>query len=256
LDVQSSPKAIKQRSELLSAYDTLTSHLTTTFTALAMAMAEVRKDDEKKASTSSHRAYLAIVLGPSLGTAKSKVFLGIDHLGMHVNPGGGDGTGDEMEDESSSESDEEDSESTSEDEESGEAEGEEEEEKEDEGEGEEGPSDSESEEEEDDEKESSEDSDTGPVLEQAGRKVLLQTPLSKPNARQPKAVSPPTITHAEEQRFLQNADRLLSRTLAAADAEGYGLASEMCKRLAALIWTSLTPHFSHNSNARLNSCPS
>jgi hypothetical protein len=36
-------------------------------------------------------------------------------------------------------------------------------------------------------------------------------------------------SHASEQKFLQNAERLLSRTLAAADADGRGIISEMCK---------------------------
>lgn len=39
---------------------------------------------------------------------------------------------------------------------------------------------------------------------------------------------PPYLSRAEEQKFLQNADRLLSRTLAAADAESNGITSEMC----------------------------
>ena len=40
--------------------------------------------------------------------------------------------------------------------------------------------------------------------------------------------SPPYISHAEEQRFLNSADRLLSWTLAGADAESYGLSAELC----------------------------
>ena len=39
---------------------------------------------------------------------------------------------------------------------------------------------------------------------------------------------PPYLSRAEEQKFLQNADRLLSRILAAADADGNGITSEMC----------------------------
>lgn len=39
---------------------------------------------------------------------------------------------------------------------------------------------------------------------------------------------PPYMSRAEELRFLQNAERLLSRTLAAADAEGNGISSELC----------------------------
>lgn len=39
---------------------------------------------------------------------------------------------------------------------------------------------------------------------------------------------PPYLSRAEEQKFLQNADRLLARTLAAADADVNGITSEMC----------------------------
>jgi hypothetical protein len=48
---------------------------------------------------------------------------------------------------------------------------------------------------------------------------------------------PPTaqISHASEQRFLQNAERLLSRTLAAADADGRGMISEMCTFLSSVL---------------------
>lgn len=38
---------------------------------------------------------------------------------------------------------------------------------------------------------------------------------------------PPYCSHAEEQRALQAAERLLARTLAAADAEGNGMSAEM-----------------------------
>ena len=50
---------------------------------------------------------------------------------------------------------------------------------------------------------------------------------------------PPYISHAEEQRFLNSADRLLSRTLAGADAENYGLSAELCTVL--LLSSSQSP---------------
>ena len=51
---------------------------------------------------------------------------------------------------------------------------------------------------------------------------------SDSNEEEDTAPSPPYISHAEEQRFLNSADRLLSRTLAGADAESYGLSAELC----------------------------
>ncbi|KAH6890102.1 hypothetical protein BKA70DRAFT_1202287 [Coprinopsis sp. MPI-PUGE-AT-0042] len=222
----SSPKAAKQRIELLSAYDTLTSHLTTTFSALAMALSEAREKDKKEPPSSHHRAYLAILLGPSLGTAKAKVFLGVDHLGLDVNRAAGIPTKPEIGDDRSSESNGNDLETTSEEEEEESEEGETEESEEDEDE--EGPSTSESEDEgEDDDEAQESDLEKDPEEAPKTRRHILQSPPPKPDARQPTATSPPNVSYAEEQRFLQNADRLLSRTLASADAEGYGLASDM-----------------------------
>jgi hypothetical protein len=45
---------------------------------------------------------------------------------------------------------------------------------------------------------------------------------------------PPYCSHAEEQRALQAAERLLARTLAAADAEGNGMSAEMGPSLPSL----------------------
>lgn len=78
-------KATKQRSELVFAVDTLTSHLQTTFTALSSAFAERERknfpgptDRDRRIPTS--RAYMMFVLGPSVGAAKAKIALVADGL--------------------------------------------------------------------------------------------------------------------------------------------------------------------------------
>ncbi|KAJ3513368.1 hypothetical protein NLJ89_g2986 [Agrocybe chaxingu] len=151
-------------------------------------------------------AYLAILVGPSIGTAKSKVFLGINGLEMRVwgedkvmvqktkeqeNEEGDDDDDGEVEGGSEDDSDDEASESAEE------------------------PEDSEEEDEASDEDQSTED-ENGDESD-SGNYSVTDNP-SPP---------PPYISHAEQQRFLQNADRLLSRILATADADGNGITSEM-----------------------------
>ncbi|EAU82417.2 hypothetical protein CC1G_11103 [Coprinopsis cinerea okayama7 len=215
-------KAAKQRTELLNAFDTLSSHLTTTFTALSTALARSSSKENKDASPVDHRAYVAILLGPSLGTAKSKVFLGVDQFdariwGMQEEQTGGNDDEDEdtdEDDESGSEAESGDEEATSDEEGPSDSESE----------GSEGESDGESDDEDgsDNDGGSSHTSETEEATSKENGKILaIEVP------RGPRIVAPPTVSFAEEQRFLQNAERLLSRTLAAADASGYGLASEM-----------------------------
>ncbi|KAF9035381.1 hypothetical protein BDZ89DRAFT_1157784 [Hymenopellis radicata] len=74
-----SAKSAKLKDQLLDAFDTLTSHLDTTFTALSTAFAKRRGR-----GTSSSRVYLAIMLGPSVGTAKARVLLAVDGLETKV----------------------------------------------------------------------------------------------------------------------------------------------------------------------------
>ncbi|KAF8164743.1 hypothetical protein B0H34DRAFT_793205 [Crassisporium funariophilum] len=177
-------RATKLRGELLASYDTLTSHLDTTFTALSTALARCSSES----GTNLTQAYLAILVGPSVGSAKSKVLLGIDGFEKRIWGSRGDvyeyaevkgkktenETNDDFEhEEDSDQSDEEPEESEEEDE------------------------DEDSEDDQEDEEENSPSSPT------------------------------PYLSHAEQQKFLQNADRLLSRTLAAADADGIGIVSEM-----------------------------
>ncbi|CAA7269163.1 unnamed protein product [Cyclocybe aegerita] len=199
---QTNSRAFKQRTELLSSYDTISSHLDTTFSALSTALARSSRHTQRKVAL----AYLAILVGPSIGTAKSKVFLGIDGLEMRVwgedrvtaqktkeqeKEAGDDDDDSEVEGGSEDDSDDEASESAEE------------------------PEDSEEEDEASDEDQSIED-ENGDESD-SGNYSVTDNP-SPP---------PPYVSHAEQQRFLQNADRLLSRILATADAGGNGITSEM-----------------------------
>ena len=137
------------------------------------------------------QAHLAILVGPSIGAAKAKVILGIDGLETRV---WGRDRGSTISCDYADESDEEDANESSEDED------------EDDQETREEPPESE------DEEEDGEQDEDGDDEEDCSR---LPSP-------------PPYPSRAEEQKLLQSADRLLSRTLAAADANGNGIASEMC----------------------------
>ena len=199
---QANTRAVKQRAELLASFDTLSSHLDTTFTALSTAFARCQSSSLSSDSVAKKfppksrvaRAYLAILVGPSLSTPKSKVMLTVDGLDARIwgqreessKPEEEDGGVDEeVDDEGADDDDHTDSD------------------------GQEEPEDSDEDGEDvsklDDDTDSNEEEDTAPP--------------SPP---------PPYISHAEEQRFLNSADRLLSRTLAGADAENYGLSAELC----------------------------
>ena len=200
---QANTRAAKQRAELLASFDILSSHLDTTFTALSTALARcqsssllssdsVAKNLPPKSGVA--RAYLAILVGPSLSTPKSKVILTVDGLDARIwgqreesgKPEKEDPEVDEEVDDDDEEEDDDDDHADSEDQEE--------------------PEDSDD----DDEDASESDGD------------------SDSNEEEDTAPSPPYISHAEEQRFLNSADRLLSRTLAGADAESYGLSAELC----------------------------
>ena len=170
----------KQRAELLASFDTISSHMDTTFSALSTALSRCSNN---KDSTNA-RVYLAILVGPSLESAKSKVILGIDGLekriwGNHINVSNTQ----EAEDDEEPETEVDDAEY---------------------------PDDSQSDESEDEESE--DESEDG--------YENVATVSSLP--------SPGQLSHESEQRFLQNAERLLSRTLAVADGDGKGIISEMC----------------------------
>lgn len=139
--------------------------------------------------------------------AKSKLIVGID--GLEARVWGSDG-GSSISRNHADESDAED------------ANGSQEDEDEEGGDSEEEPADSEDEDEdeeqdEDGDEEQDEDGDEEQDEDEEDQ-GYSQVPSSLPHY----------LSRAEEQKFLQNADRLLSRTLAAADADGNGITSEMC----------------------------
>jgi hypothetical protein len=200
--MQSSARAIKQRTDLLQSFDTLTSHLNTTFTALSTALARRSSKTDHLTDSKSHRdrerAYLAILVGPSTGSARSKVIYAVDGLETKV----WGVRHDVIDLEEGEEDDEQPSDSDSEDENS-----EEDISSEDEG----------SASCEDDSEEEHSDDD----------KLSNEAP-SPPQSRSPSPPPPPSTAYLEQQQALNAADRLLSRTLAEADAEGQGMATEMC----------------------------
>lgn len=154
------------------------------------------------------QAHVAILVGPSLGTAKSRVILGIDGLETRIwgarEDGGAKNAGADQE---SDEGEEEGSSADESDESAEEPEGSDDDDDEDEDEA----GDDSAEGDDDGEEEESAHFDDG-----------------KPAASPPASPPPPSYTsYADEQRFLQTSDRLLSRTLAAADADGRGISSEM-----------------------------
>ncbi|CAK5276270.1 unnamed protein product [Mycena citricolor] len=75
---KSAPKALKHRTDLLAAFDTLGSHLITTFAALSTALALV--DGGPVVARPPRKGYLAVLVGPSVGAAKTKVMYAVDGL--------------------------------------------------------------------------------------------------------------------------------------------------------------------------------
>jgi hypothetical protein len=172
----------------LSSFDTILSHLETTSSALSTALARSRSRDDFPLA----QAYLSFLVGPGIRTAKARVILGIDGLEKRVWGSRVDscspsrGTADDKTFHSKRDADLEEG---------------------DENEGIEGdaeePDDSEEEEETDEESVHSDDSE------------------SDAESSRHHSVDPtPYMSRAEEQKILQNADRLLSRVLASALANG------------------------------------
>ena len=187
------------RTEFLTTFDTIASNMDTTFSALSTALSRCSNNKDSTIT----RAYLAIFLGPSLGSAKSKVILGIDGLekriwGNHANVSRTQEAGGDEDEEQDVVSETEDDDSA-----------------EDPVESESDGSEEELEEESEDEDEDEDDSEN------------ISGMSSPPLTAQ--------MSHASEQKFLQNAERLLSRTLAAADADGRGMISEMCTFLRSAL---------------------
>ena len=76
--VSSASRAAKKRSDMINAFDELSSHLHTTFSALSTALAR------NPTHRSTETVYLALVLGPTIGAAKARVVLALEGLEVKV----------------------------------------------------------------------------------------------------------------------------------------------------------------------------
>ncbi|OJT10582.1 hypothetical protein TRAPUB_12881 [Trametes pubescens] len=283
----SNAKVAKKREELLATFDTLSSHLRTTFVALSTAYAKCKLAKDKaadvpgdensqkvsRASSSTNgtqrgSAHLMFILGPSVGAARARILLTIDGLEVKVwgervdmtshedadEPGDedsvdNDGTDEETED--SDDTEDEDSEEDSDETGSEESSEEEGELSESESDSASGPPASRS---------PSPDPPTRSLAPSPESPLVLLKPLSAfpehppnppaasapstatatatpppttirpsgPASRQTSPTPAPAPSYAEEQAALRAAERLLSRTLMTAWADGGGdMASEL-----------------------------
>ncbi|KAJ7667072.1 hypothetical protein B0H17DRAFT_1089223 [Mycena rosella] len=179
---KSNPRALKLRTDLLASFDTLSSHLNTTFSALSTAFA-LTSAPELKAYRPTRRAYLAILVGPSIGSAKTRVMFAVDGLVAKVW-----GERDDVEDEDSDSS-------------------------------EDGDGDADDD---DDEEQGSEASDTESSTdsdEDASSPPPSRSPSPSPctSPSPVPQVAEPVPSRIQTQQTLRAADRLLSHTLATAD---------------------------------------
>ncbi|KAH0586820.1 hypothetical protein H2248_005667 [Termitomyces sp. 'cryptogamus'] len=207
-NTKSSPRALKQRNELLSSFDTLTSHLNTTFTALSSAFARISSISKYQgANTAKYnctRAYLGIFVGSSPATAKAKVLFAVD--GLEIKAIGVRNDRSDYDDKDVSPSEEED--------------GNEEEELE------------EADDSDDDSEEDGEGDEKVVMVEEVTDEDEDEDNESStlpPESRSP-SPEPCYPSHAEQQRTLQAAERLFSRTLAAADVNGNGMSADLGER--------------------------
>ena len=230
-------RAAKKCAEMITAFDELSSHLHTTFSALSTALARNQKLRKKDT------VYLALVLGPTIGAPKARIVLVLEGFEVKIwghqegaegprpssadfhegecdsdgcsSDGDSDANGDEDEDEGSDIADTEVDVNTA-----------------------------------------KENSSSPPTSEPPSSRspsplsdVLSQPSVSAPasttsrplrlslspksptssSTSQPYLAPKPTRTHAEEQRTLRAAERLLARTLVDANAEGggVGMAAEL-----------------------------
>jgi hypothetical protein len=232
-NASSASRAAKKRVEMITAFDELSSHLHTTFSALSTALARNQNHGE------TDTVYLALVLGPTIGAPKARVVLVLEGLEVKiwgegveraqlssVDPHEGEGDSDDC---------------------SGD-----------------GDSDASGDSDEDEDDIADDDADINTAKEDASSPPPSEPPssrstsplsdaLSQPSASAPASttsrplrlsLSPksptscsasqpylapkPAQTHAEEQRALRAAERLLARTLVNANAEsGGGMAVEL-----------------------------
>ncbi|CCM04750.1 uncharacterized protein FIBRA_06940 [Fibroporia radiculosa] len=250
---KSDSRATKRRIELLSAMDTLSSHMQTTFSALSTAIARRNSSPAGVNSPTSERAsaHLVFVVGPSVGAARARVVFAVDGLEVKLWGRREDssdirysGRGEKIQEGEDGESDEE-----TEDEESDE----ESEDKESDEESEGGDSDEGSEDEDEEDEDDGYDEESNEGLkrisngegeseigsETASEPPLSRSPSPSPSGSQcsrPSTPATPPVqsanhekspvmssqTYAEEQQSLRAAERLLSRILANACAEENG----------------------------------
>ena len=223
---QSNARASRKRAELLSSFDALSSHLTSTFSALSTALArasyrngystDTQETVEGTGAKKTGRAYLAILVGASISSAKSKVVVGINGLEVKIW-----GTRDDVvpaakkivHDNNSEEAEE--------------KEGEKSDDKEEEDESDDGEDSDDDDDDENDGEESNSDDDNAsePPTDSDTESQSSNRSESPP----PPSLHPAPPTHAEDgqERALHVADRLLARTLAAFDGSGHSMASEM-----------------------------
>lgn len=287
---QSNSKATKKRMELVSAIDTLNSHLQTTFVALSSALYDMMHiagcegaAPERTPYDAIARAHMMFVVGPSIGAARAKVAFVVDGLEVKSwserqdawpqgepldnnqawrTSASGDSTGDK----SDEESDDEDSENS------------EDEELADDGfvarepcsparwgesiyrdetpgcEDEPPPSRSPSPSPSTSTVSSCARSRPTTPIEHIGPQEVAPLCTTETRLNNAKPMPPPMRSHAEEQGVLRSADRLLSRTLATACAEDDGgLSSELRESCGAITIPALqlTPFYSCFSDTHL-----
>jgi hypothetical protein len=217
---------------MIDAFDVLSSHLHTTFSALSTALAR------NPARRGTDTVYLALVLGPTIGAPKARVILAIEGLEIKIwgerediseetllsSEGGDDDDyssddGSEAEDESTHEDHDADSTSDVGD-----------------GDAQESPSSPPA-----SEPPSSRSPSPSPSSEESSRPpspILVPVPALESSIKRPlrPSLSPksrpylapkPACTHAERQQTLRAAERLLARTLLNACAEDGGMAAEL-----------------------------
>lgn len=220
---------------MITAFDELSSHLHTTFSALSTALA--RNPTHRNTDT----VYLALVLGPTIGAPKARVVLALEGLEVKIwglredidrarlSPSDSTSEGDDDDDEGrSSEDGNEAGEDpthgdTDTEDDNADADG-------DDGDAIESPPASEPPPSRSPSPSSEEPSQ--PPSPAPARRPLRPSlsPNSSPSsscASQPYLAPKPRRTYAEEQQTLRAAERLLSRTLANAYAEGSGMAAEL-----------------------------
>ena len=228
----SASHAARKRSDMVTAFDELSSHLHTTFSALSTALAQ------NPAHRSTETVYLALVLGPTIGAPKARVVLaleglevkiwgqqeGIDGVGLSTDsPSEEDDDGDDDDEGSSSDDGSEAGDAST----RGDINTKGEEDAESDGrEAEESPPAS----------EPPSSRSPSPSLEDPSQsssppptssiKRPLRPSLSPPKSW-PSLGPKPTCTYAEEQQTLRVAERLLACMLANAYAEGAGMAAEL-----------------------------